>query len=252
MNIEEKILTLVKYANPDDPVDYTNNIIKDYACDKLNSQIYNCKACAIANLGLKSFGYGNPHSDILIITQPLNYNDYNYYMENGIDITMPYNDYQGNILNQYMKIINANVEYPYYIRGINCCPADIKNGQVIGRYPDMSEIQNCRNNFINRFIKLFNPKIIICLGSTASNIMVTQNGNNAMPLTKMHGQLFNYCGYPVMPTFSPDDLSNGNKYIEKAILKECEQDFLKDLYNAFSYVKNINPNCEIGDIHLNF
>ena len=39
---------------------------------------------------------------------------------------------------------------------------------------------------------------------------------------------------------------------EKAILKECEQDFLKDLYNAFSYVKNINPNCEIGDIHLNF
>ena len=42
---KDKIMELVREANPDNPTQYVTDIVKNFALEKLNDKIYNCNIC---------------------------------------------------------------------------------------------------------------------------------------------------------------------------------------------------------------
>ena len=59
---KDKIMELVREANPDNPIQYVTDIVKNFALEKLNDKIYNCNICGCYNQ--KTYLTGNPDSTL--------------------------------------------------------------------------------------------------------------------------------------------------------------------------------------------
>jgi hypothetical protein len=53
-----------------------------------------------------------------------------------------------------------------------------------------------------------------------------------------------------MPTFHPSSFEDMRRSYDEEMVLMYEDDFLTDLYNAFTIAKKEDPNCDIGDIQL--
>lgn len=243
LTIEDKILALVKMANPEDPVEYTQNIVKNYALEKINENIKICSKCDLCQNGIKSIGYGDTSSKILIICDDVSLEQYN----KGNRITLPMMDSDGETFDRALSVINANKKALYMINAVNCFPKRNDNNNTSKRIPSVIERTMCRNH-IDKIIKSLDPSVIITLGSIASNAL----SPNKISIMESRGQEFNYNGYIVVPTFHPSFFREMQNKFDEEMMNFYKDNFLRDLYTAFTIALADNPECGIGNIKLPF
>lgn len=78
-------------------------------------------------------------------------------------------------------------------------PTRGSNGTLSNRRPTADEIKACGHAWLYRQIELINPKLIVPLGDVALH----RFRPSKYKITEVHGQLFVWDRYKVIPTFHP-------------------------------------------------
>jgi DNA polymerase len=84
------------------------------------------------------------------------------------------------------------------------------------RVPTIEEAETCKPYLLKQ-IDIINPEILVCLGKTAFMYLM----NTHMPISKVRGQIFEYKGKKVIPTYHPSFLLRN-----PSAKKEAYKDFL--------------------------
>lgn len=228
--MEKQILQLVKNANPSNPLQYVQDIIKDYSIEKLNEHIKVCNDCEICKNNIKSYTKGKANATILIIGESVS-------EEQEGDRVYPFEDSAGDILNKVLDYYNINKEEIFYINAVNCWPNKVVNSNALSRTPNKKEVLNCKT-FVEYAIKVVQPRLIITLGSIALN----QIFNESLSMTNSRGTWKNYMGIPVMPTFHPGYFIKIQGKKDPEVIEEQKQEFLLDIGKSFLYIQENYPN----------
>ena len=259
--IDEKILTLLKYKNPDDPLKYINDLTKGYCIDKLENKLLECKKCCISDFNAKSINSGNINSGILVINEDIPLDLYNEMLKDDVDITFAANESFMNKFKQYCNLIGANYNYLFFIRCVNCFIGKIVFNKETGKEEIVKALStinneekiNCFQFFLDKYIDVIKPYVIITLGSFASNMLFSvanNNTGNKFALMRDHGKVFKYKNIDVIPTYSSSFLDNKNNKMTVDEITQLKYNFVTDLYNAFTLEKQINYKSGIGNIKL--
>ena len=161
---------------------------KAESLEKLKKSIANIKDCELKNSATNIvFSDGNPKSKIMIIGEaPGSNEDYE---------GLPFVGRAGNLLDKMLASINLDRKSVYISNIINYRPP--KN-----RRPTDEEI-NRYLPFITKHIEIISPKILILLGSTAMNALMS----NDVVISKVRGQwiekVFGQCKTSMIVTFHP-------------------------------------------------
>lgn len=234
--VEDKILSLVKMVDPDDPVKYTQSIVKSFAIEKINDSITACKACDISKYGIKCITYGNTNASILMISDDISEEQY----AESNAITLPLKDTDGETLSRALAVLGANENAIFKMSSVNCYPARVINNTLTKRIPSVKERTACKV-FIDKVIAALDPAVIITLGSVASNSL----SPNKISILESRGVEFEYKGYPVIPTFHPGFFRQMQDKYDEEILSMYKENFLQDLDMAFNIALEKNPKCNI-------
>jgi DNA polymerase len=84
------------------------------------------------------------------------------------------------------------------------------------RVPTIEEAQSCKPYLLKQ-IDIIRPEILVCLGKTAFMYLMNEN----MPISKVRGQIFEYKGRKVIPTYHPSFLLRN-----PSAKKDAYKDFL--------------------------
>lgn len=221
---ENQILNLIKANNPNDPLNFTLNIINKYCIEKVNESIIKCNKCNISNCGVKTITYGNINSKILIISDSVTEEQFN-----NKKLTLPLLDYDGDTLKMALEVLNKKINDFYYINAINCYPHKKENNKIIERNPLKIEKDNCKY-FIDKILDILRPKVIITLGSVSTNMLLTKKDT----IMNIRGIVFKYNNYIVMPTFNPSFFRKAKNNFDKKTMDMYKEFFLNDLSKAIS------------------
>ena len=235
--IEEKILNLVKEANPANPISFVHNIVKPLANEQLNNYILECEDCNICNC-TKTITKGNPNASIMIIGESSSEE------QQGTDSIHPFENPSGALLSRALAKLNVNEDEIFYINSVNCFPHRVNGDKLIKRSPTKTERTNCKA-FLDYAIKIVEPLLIICLGGVATNGINEEIGKQN--ISKIRGEYFNYRGIRVMPTYHPGyfiELDKSGKLDEETIAS-YQWDFFNDLEKAFNDLNDEYPELEI-------
>lgn len=242
MKLEEKILALIKYAEPEEPLKYVKDIIKDYAIEKINDSILGCSKCNLCSSKKRSLIFGDTKADILIVSESISEEQYN----SSEEIILPLDDVDGELFYKALYVLNANKNALFIVNCVNCYPMkQIGKKEIKKTVPNAEDRQICVNNYLDKIIELIDPIIIITLGAVATNALT---GDNKIKIQNDRGKKFKYKGYDVLPTYHPNYFREMKEKIDEEILDQQKENFLNDLYDAFLYAKQNRPNCKIGDI----
>ncbi len=238
MNIENKILNLIKLKNPDNPLKYVSDIVSPLCIDKLNEYILVCKECPSCDNSKKSIGRGNPRASILVIFDCPKGNmnkDITYPLEGTKEL-----EYFENILDS----LGVNKEEIFYINSMNCLPATRINGKTISRTPKKEERDACRT-FVNYAISSINPVAILLGGAISLSLFYPKEA-----LASSHGQWLNANGIPAMPIYHPGyfDAVKGKK--SKEIIDDLKEQFEEELRSFFKAIQDTYPNNNITNKKL--
>lgn len=223
MEREEKILELVKEADPDNPLEYVRNIVKEFAREKLDRYILECKDCPI-HPSTKTLTYGSTDASVMIVS------DYVLADQNQKGgTTYPFvgsEAYQ--ILYKTLDFYGLNPGAFFYINAVNCCPTSVRSGEEFVRIPKREEERNCRI-FLDYAIQMIQPVFLIILGNIALNHFMKDS------ILHVRGKLIQAKGIPAIATYSPDYLLWCQKETPAAYEYEKEL-FLKDFESIKNYL----------------
>jgi len=169
----------------------------------LRQETMACKKCGLHKTRDNVvFGAGNPSADLMFIGEgPGAEED-----KQGI----PFVGKAGQLLTKMIEAMGQSRETVYIANIVKCRPPENRN-------PFDDESSACIP-YLYRQIEYIKPKVIVCLGSVASqNLLKTKLG-----ITKIRGEFVDLNGVKVMPTFHPAYLlRNGN------MKKPCWEDLQK-------------------------
>lgn len=179
-NIEHKTSTIVS-----ETTNLFNSDLTSYkTLDELYENIHDCQKCSLGATRNKFvFGVGNPNADLMLIGEAPGADE----DKQGI----PFVGRAGKLLTDILKAINFEREEVYIANILKCRPPN-------NRDPLPSEREVCKP-YLFRQIELIKPKIILCLGKVASNVML----NNTDSLTKMRSEDHELNGIKLMVTYHP-------------------------------------------------
>jgi DNA polymerase len=144
----------------------------------------NCTRCKLC-FGRKNivFGVGNPNADLVFIGEAPGRDE---------DIKgEPFVGRAGQLLTKIIEAMNFKREDVYIANITKCRPPENRN-------PEPDEVASCIP-FLIRQAELIKPKVIVCLGSVATqNLLGTEE-----KITTMRGKFTSWQGIPVMPTYHP-------------------------------------------------
>lgn len=153
--------------------------------EQLAQDIQNCTRCGLAE-GRNNlvFGVGNPQAKLMLIGEgPGKDED-----EQGL----PFVGKAGQLLDRILAAINLTRQEVYIANIVKCRPPN-------NRVPTRAEAAACLP-YIYRQIELIQPRIIVLLGSTALQNLISPEAR----ITKMRGQwLQSRSGIKIMPTYHP-------------------------------------------------
>ena len=237
--IEEQILKLVEEADPANPIDFVQNIVKPLAKKKLDNYILTCEDCGICNTK-KTISNGNPNASIMIIGESCSEDQ----QEDSEEYVFPFNNEAGESLAKALTNLNVNTEEIFFINSVNCFPHRENNGIKIKRAPTKTERTNCKV-FLDYAIKVVQPLLIICLGGVATNDINEEIGKQN--ITKIRGNYFQYRGINVMPTFNPGYFAELEKagQIDEDTIVNYQWDFFNDLQKALTDLQEHYPDLTI-------
>ncbi len=165
-----------------------------------------CKNCTLCDLSKTRtnvvFGEGNPKAKLMFIGEgPGEMED-----KTGRPFVGRAGKLLTKIINNVLEIDRSKV---YIANIVKCRPPN-------NRVPTIEEAQTCKPYLLKQ-IDIINPKILVCLGKTAFMYLM----DNDMPISKVRGQIFEYKGKKVIPTFHPSYLLRN-----PSAKKEAYKDFL--------------------------
>ena len=168
-----------------DPTD-TDNKIKDL--ERLKKTILSIKNCSLKNEATKMvFSDGNPKSKIMILGEAPGSNE----DQEGL----PFVGKAGSLLDKMLASINLDRKTVYISNIINYRPPE-------NRRPTDEEM-NRYLPFVKKHIEIIAPKVLVLLGSTAMNALIS----NDSVISKVRGQWlekeFGKCKTSVIVTFHP-------------------------------------------------
>lgn len=232
MDYEEKILELVKEANPDNPVAYVQNIVKPLAREKLDNYISNCQDCGVC-AGPKSLTFGSVNSSIMIIGESVIESqvgnaEYVYPFEGTKEAEM---------LGKLFDYYHVNRDELFFINAVNCFTHKEVNGNKIKRAPSKTEVTNCRV-FLEYAIQTVKPVVIIILGNIALNMFYKE------PIKEARGKWMDIMGIPAVPTYHPSYLLLQEKQNQECV-EGYKIDFCEDVRLVLQYIQDNFPDNNI-------
>lgn len=156
--------------------------------DELNAKILRCTRCGLArtrNNVVPGMGIQNP--EVLVIGEGPGHDE---------DMQgLPFVGKAGVLLDRMLAAIGLDRKTNCYIANIvKCRPPENRN--------PLPDEQAACFSFLEAQIHILKPKMILCMGKIAIEKLM----NQAVPITQMHGEFFDYNGIPVMPTYHPSAL----------------------------------------------
>jgi DNA polymerase len=165
-----------------------------------------CKKCTLCDLSKTRtnvvFGEGNPNANLMFIGEgPGEMED-----KTG----RPFVGRAGKLLTKIIEnVLNLTRDDVYIANIVKCRPPN-------NRVPTIEEAQKCKPYLLKQ-IEIINPKILVCLGKTAFMYLMDSD----LPISKIRGQIFEYKGKKVIPTYHPSYLLRN-----PSAKKEAYKDFL--------------------------
>ena len=165
-----------------------------------------CKNCTLCDLGKTRtnvvFGEGNPKAKLMLIGEgPGEMED---------KTAHPFVGRAGQLLNKILQnVLELKRDDIYIANIVKCRPPH-------NRVPTIEEAETCKPYLLKQ-IEIINPEILVCLGKTAFMYLM----NSELPISKVRGQIFEYKGKKVIPTFHPSYLLRN-----PSAKKESYKDFL--------------------------
>lgn len=120
----------------------------------------------------------------------------------------------GKILHKILDRLGVDKDQLFLTNAIKCWPPG-------NRKPTKEEVKRCKN-YLEEQVRLVQPKLIITLGTTATEGLINQK----IKLNQIHGSIFYYQGIPLSPTFHPNAvryLRGGAQKIEADISKALRE-----------------------------
>ncbi len=197
--VSEKVVNFDKQINEDFKNELTDNYevkkitkeifktdIPDFnEISKLKDTISNCFKCReLSNLRNNVvFGSGNENADLVIVGEAPGADE----DKQGL----PFVGRAGKLLTDILKAINFSRDEVYICNILKCRPPENRN-------PMPDEIENCEPFLYNQ-LKLIKPKLILALGTFASQTLL----RSKEPLGKLRGRFHTYEGVKMMVTYHP-------------------------------------------------
>lgn len=235
---KNRILGAVKEVNPLNPLAFAHDIVRDYAREKLDEYILQCKDCDICS-GPKSVTKGNSNAAIMVIGESVAAEQ----LDANLEVLAPMEGTKSfELLKKVFDYYEVNQDDVFYINAVNCHPKKEVDGKTFSRTPSKEEVDNC-NTFLNYAIEVVKPTVIILLGAIALNsVKQDLTSPQREPITKARGIWTEVKGIPAMPTFHPEYFSQieGKKHPD--IIEEIKADFCDDIRIAVEYVQKKNSN----------
>ncbi len=152
--------------------------------DALNQDICTCQKCALGATRTNFvFGVGNPHADLVLVGEAP-----------GAEEDLkgePFVGRAGQLLNKILEAVNFKREEVYICNILKCRPPN-------NRDPLPEEVAQCEP-YLWKQLELIKPKIILCLGRVAAQVLLKTNDS----LTAMRGKIHDYRGMKLMVTYHP-------------------------------------------------
>jgi DNA polymerase len=153
--------------------------------DGLRAAIGECRRCKLCEGRTHIvFGVGSPSADLMFVGEgPGEEED-----RQGI----PFVGRAGSLLTDIItKGMGLRREDVYIANVVKCRPPNNRN-------PEPDEIVACEP-FLHRQIALIRPRVIVTLGTFATQCLL----KNRVPISKQRGKWHEYRGVPLLPTFHP-------------------------------------------------
>jgi len=151
---------------------------------EIRSDLGDCRRCGLAG-GRKHivFGSGNPHARLVFVGEGPGHEE----DQQG----EPFVGAAGQLLTKIIQAMKLNRNDVYICNIIKCRPPGNRN-------PAPDEIAAC-SPFLERQIAAIKPKLICALGTFAAQTLLATN----IPISKLRGKFYPYCGVKVLPTYHP-------------------------------------------------
>ena len=174
---------------------------------ELKNMVLNCHLCNLSKTRTNVvFGEGNPNTKIIFIGEAPGREE---------DLQgKPFVGRSGELLTKMIEnVLNIKREEIYISNIVKCRPPQNRN-------PEIEEVEACKPYLLKQ-IEIIKPKIIVVLGAVAFKSLL----NNDTPISKARGNLYDFNGIKVIPTFHPSYLlRNPSKkreaFIDLKLIKE--------------------------------
>jgi len=154
----------------------------------IREDIGDCTRCKLATLGRKQvvFGVGNPDADLMFVGEAPGADE---------DVQgVPFVGRAGQLLTKMIEAMGFSRGDVYIANVVKCRPPENRN-------PEPDEIESCEP-FLFRQIETIKPKVIVALGAFAARTLLKSTD----PISKLRGQVYDYHGAQLIPTFHPSFL----------------------------------------------
>jgi len=160
----------------------------DDSLDRIALEVAACRACGLCDLRKRTVpGEGNPHPELLFVGEGP-----------GADEDAqgrPFVGAAGQLLDKMIVAMGFARSDVFIANAIKCRPPG-------NRTPEPAEITACMP-YLHRQIAQLKPKIICTLGNTPLRALL---GADRPGITSCHGQLLDFDGIPLVPTYHPSYL----------------------------------------------
>jgi DNA polymerase len=152
--------------------------------ENIASFIGDCQRCKLCKGRTKIvFGDGNPRAELVFVGEGP-----------GRDEDMqglPFVGRAGKLLTQMIEAMGLARKDVYIANVVKCRPPE-------NRLPEKDEIETC-SPFLVRQLDVIRPKVIVCLGSCASQTLIGTNKS----MSHLRGQWYDYRGARLIATYHP-------------------------------------------------
>ena len=159
-----------------------------WTLNSIREDIGDCTRCKLATLGRNQvvFGTGNMNADLMFVGEAPGADE---------DVQgVPFVGRAGQLLTKMIEAMGFTRDDVYIANVVKCRPPENRN-------PEPDEIDSCEP-FLFRQIETIKPKVIVALGAFAAKTLL----RSQEPISKLRGQVYDYHGAQLIPTFHPSFL----------------------------------------------
>jgi DNA polymerase len=162
--------------------------LRVFSMQEIREDIGDCTRCKLHTLGRKQivFGVGNPRAELMFVGEAPGADE----DAQGV----PFGGRAGQLLTKMIEAMGFTREDVYIANVIKCRPPENRN-------PEPDEVLSCEP-FLFKQIDSIKPQVIVALGAFAAKALL----KSEQPISRLRGQVHEYHGAKLIPTFHPSYL----------------------------------------------